>query len=465
MSTDLKRAICSYAEYLDEVLPAITVDDALIVDVDRPHRLRSHPVWYRRPTVVFIAAFVVALTLALVPVVLFGSSGGEVVERPSPTVPVTTTLPLVESLERAPFTLIRSPDMEPVRVPTAIGDFEFVTMRFPSGKEFVLPSDLMDTRHGPVAVDDGTLWWSTDHETWHQTPIGVGSARVTAVGDDIVIAGATGITRFSWDGGEWTRQSSVEFPNRVDHIAYGPRGVVVASVNTVYHSADESSFTEAERGPDATVFWASETAPRTEAERMGCPGTFAASEGRIRTVLATDVGFVALTSAAHPADEVCEPFLWFSPDGDEWTLVSPESPFGEQSVVRSEHPGTDIVERDGRFVAFGYQGNEMTGGAVWVSDDALTWDRVDAGITVPLTLDGGEMGWVLTGLADDQSVLPMWLSTDGYVWHGPYDLPDGLLAGYLLPRLAVGSDTIYAIGPDEQIVVVGRLQSEPGDRS
>lgn len=467
MSVDVERAIHSYAEYLDEVLPAITVDDVLVAGVDRPHRLRSHAVWYRRPAVVFVAAFVVALTLALVPVVLFGSSGGEVVEKPSPTVPVTTTLPLVESLERAPFTLVRSPDMEPMRVPTAIGVFEFVTMQFPSGKEFVLPSDLMDTRHGPVAVDDGTLWWSTDHETWHQTPIGVDSARVTAVGDDIVIAGESGITRFSWDGGEWTRQSFVEFPNQVDHIAFGPRGSVATSGNTVYYSTDGVSFVEAIRGPDTEVFWSSDRAPSgefSEAERMGCIGTHGASENMIRAVLATDAGFVILTSAEHPADEVCEPFLWSSTDGNEWTLVSSVSPFGPESVVRSEHPGTDIVKRDGRFVAMGYQGDETTGGAVWVSDDALAWNRVDAGIAVPLTLDAGELGWVLTGFTRaDRPGLPMWLSTDGEVWHGPYDLPDGLLAGYLLPRMAIGSNAIYGIGPDERIVVVGRLQSNPGD--
>jgi hypothetical protein len=67
--------------------------------------------------------------------------------------------------------------------------------------------------------------------------------------------------------------------------------------------------------------------------------TFGATIARIGTVLATDAGFVALTSAAHPGDDVCAPLLWLSSDGNTWDLVSPDSPFGNVAFVH----GTTFV--------------------------------------------------------------------------------------------------------------------------
>jgi hypothetical protein len=464
MTADLEQAVHDYAQYLDETVPAVTTGDVAPVRVAVVDDELRRP-WTRRPGVVVLTAAAAVLATTIPFVILAGNRdpgtppAPEVAATAAPAPPATT-----EPGGPASITLTAAQDTQPVRVSTMIGDLEFVTFRFPSDQESVFFSDVTATAHGPVAIDDATLWWSADHKTWHSVPIGADSALVTALGDDLlVVPGGTGAARFVWEAGGWALHSRIEvfeFPGSIDHIAFGPRGAVAWSDTSVRYSTDGVSFTEAERGPDLEVFATSEENPEeaeyVEAARMDCRGTFGATESRIRSVLATDAGFVAMTSATYPGGGVCEPYLWFSVDGNTWELVASESPFGELSAVPTEH----IAERDGRFVAIGSQGEEWRpeGARVWVSDDGLTWRRIEVDLLGALTLDAGELGWVLTGFPDEDTGLQMWVSTDGEAWDGPHELPSGLLAGYLVPQFAVGSDTILGIGFDEQIYVVGRLQ-------
>lgn len=126
--------------------------------------------------------------------------------------------------------------------------------------------------------------------------------------------------------------------------------------NTVYHAADDKDFAEAELGPRRDVLIAPEWVPEEDRDFGDCRSNFGATTNRIDQILATDAGFVALTSAAR-SDSVCEPLLWFSTDGDEWELVSDVSPFGELSVVFVDgHAG--IAERNGRYMAVGEIGGQ-----------------------------------------------------------------------------------------------------------
>ena len=187
---------------------------------------------------------------------------------------------------------------------------------------------------------------------------------------------------------------------------------------------------------------------------MDCRGTFGAEKSVIRAVVATDAGFVAFTSASHPADAVCAPLLWFSADGNTWELVSPESPFGELTEINTH----SIAERGGRFVVIGGVEAEMQGHA-WVSDDAVTWRQADLALAVPLTVDAGDLGWVLTGAEatpGEAGDFDLWFSADGYTWDGPHPLPEALLGGYYVPEFVVGTDTILGLGIQEQVIVIGR---------
>jgi hypothetical protein len=379
-----------------------------------------------------------------------------VIDQPAPT----TTVPESEISKQAAVTLVPAPGIDPVRVSTVLGDIDFVTMKSPRGQAFDLSYPrLAATPYGPVAVTvDGALWSSADYQTWQPIPIDLDADGVALVGDDVVVSRMRSMTRLGWDGDRWRVVERVELPGLggIDYLAFGPRGVVAANRSIIYFSPDGTSFARAERGPDFGIFVASDENPEeaefVEAARNDCRGTFGATRSVIRAVVATDAGFVAFTSATNPvSDEVCAPLLWFSTDGNVWDLVSPVSPFGELAAV-SIH---SIAERAGRFVAIGGVEAEMQG-FVWVSDDALTWQQADVAIERPFIVDAGEPGWVLTGAAIEND-FALWFSTDGFTWDGPHPLPEGLIAGYGLPEIAVGSDTILASGPDEEIFVIGSL--------
>ena len=298
--------------------------------------------------------------------------------------------------------------------------------------------------------------------------------REIGTGEPIVfVHGLLSGIRYAWNGTGWIEQTRLDLPSRVEKIVFGPRGVVAVTDTTMYYSTDGVYFTEAERPPGKDLLLAEGPPPTTVPEEDGefgeCPVISDAESatsgiGVIGTVLATDAGFVALTPA-HPDDwnddPICEPLLWFSADGNTWELVSHDSPFGKISFIRSGL--YEIAERDGRFVAVGGVGERRGAeqGAVWVSDDGLTWQRADLELNYAFTVAVGDLGWMLTGLKDAEDTMhqDMWFSADGLTWDGPYDLPDGLATGYLPAQLAVGSDAIFGVGGRDFTPVVGRLQA------
>lgn len=403
-----------------------------------------------------LAVAVIAVAIVGIPLLLLGGSDGSVEpSTPADTEPSSTAT----VVERTAVETVLAPvaGVDPVMMSTSIGDLEFITMEFPDDHAFDFPFHAtVATPHGPVSVADSTLWWSSDYTTWNAAPIDSAiTGRIVPDDEDIVVLSTTGASRFIWNENQWIAGEPIEVPSPVDSMAFGPRGVVAANATTIYYAVDGVRFTEAEIGPDLTTFVASDVNPEdeefVEAARMDCRGTFGATQSEIRTVLATDSGFVALTSAIHPTDNVCAPLLWYSPDGNTWELVSAESPFGGADV-----DVLGIAERDGRFVAIGVV-EPATRGFVWVSDDALTWEQVDLELTSPLMIDAGELGWVMTA-AQAENDFTLWFSSDGYTWDGPHRIPDGLRIGFLVPEIVVGSDTVFGVGYREEVFVIGQLQ-------
>jgi hypothetical protein len=455
-----------YRDDVERLAPPLELDEIVAARIGagsvRPLVDRRSQRW--PPWATVVAALVAASVLGGIALLLTRDDRGSGVVVADAGTAASVT-PTIEAPPRVVFTLSAAPDVEPIWVSTVIGDFEFIELQFPPGHSFY---ELTATPHGPVAISDSTLWWSTDYETWEGVPIFLEGGRVAVVGDDIVAYGERGAARFVWDGSGWVHQTQLDLIGEVDQIVFGPRGAVALRHDTIYYSSDSLRFTEAERGPSKEVFVAVPWVPEEDRDFEDCRATFGATFSRINAVLATDAGFVASTSAWPPEGLICEPLLWFSADGNTWDLVSHDSPFGEMASFRAhDFPGSsislwEIAERDGRFVTSGEVGGQGIAEAqvaVWVSDDGLAWQRADTHDGFG-TVIAGELGWMRIG-AEEARYPAMWFSIDGLTWDGPYDLPQplgGLLPGWRLPRPVVGSDAIFGVGGEDVVLVVGRLQ-------
>ena len=356
-----------------------------------------------------------------------------------------------------PIVLAPDPDVAPLRMATAIGDLEFTTLQMPAGHALLGP---VATPHGFVAVDEFTaLRWSTDGLSWEGVLPPAEPNLLVVDGDDLIVDRDDGIFRYTWNGDAWVEVSMLGIAD-VDQLVFGPRGAVAVRSDTILYSSDARQFSEAERGPDLSVFIAAEDVPPEDRDFGDCRATFGATTAHIRGVFASEAGFGALTAAAHPYDEVCAPLLWFSVDGNTWDLVSPDSPFGEMSVV---HVGwlERIVDRSGRYFVSGEVGGQGLTDiepAIWTSDDGLAWQRGDVDADLVLAVAAGDLGWVALGAGSTGLDQGMWVSVDGLSWDGPYEVPVGLRTqGYFLAQLTVGADSIFGIEGFET-PVLGLLQ-------
>ena len=325
------------------------------------------------------------------------------------------------------------PVLDPVRLSTSIGEVEFTTWVHPDGDE--PPSPMTGTAHGVVGGlgPDGAMAWSVDGITWTEIPFaadpnGWSDQSATDTDDLVVWSVDDGVVRARWDGGAWVDAEFHHDP-RLDgatDTVVGPYGIVVVRGAVIY-TWDGTGFTAASRPPDASLH----------------PGSSPACAGRglgwsaieeLGPVVATDDGFIALT--ARNEDDwhsfpVCEPIVWFSPDGDTWTPTSDESPLGAGAVVR------DIAVAGDRMVAVG----ESDDAAVWVSDDGATWDRADLDAAPVLKVAGSDPGWIAAGRGNT-----MWFSPDGRAWDGPYERPPGWAETWSVVGVAMLDDRVIGVG-------------------
>ncbi|MDJ0962475.1 MAG: hypothetical protein QNJ88_17640, partial [Acidimicrobiia bacterium] len=149
-----------------------------------------------------------------------------------------------------------------------------------------------------------------------------------------------------------------------------------------------------------------------------------------------DDGFIAL--AARNEDDwhrfpMCEPLVWFSPDGSAWQPFTNESPFGPGAIVR------DLSVVGDRIVAVGGLSSSQV--AVWVSDDGITWQRSDLAGANILGVAGSARGWIAVGSGNR-----MWFSPDAIVWDGPYERPPGWADIWNIVGVAMLDDRIIGVG-------------------
>jgi hypothetical protein len=359
--------------------------------------------------------------------------------------------PEIATPRRPTITLEPAPDVASLSVSTVIGDLEFDTWKIPVGYTFV---DIASTPFGPVTNEGfNTLRWSADGVTWEGIQPPIDAWRITVDGADMIVYG-DGYVRYAWDGDTWTETAVVALPGAARHMAFGSQGTVAIIEDRVYHAADGVTFVPAAAGP------APERLPAgagVNCVQNGPSSSTSPPQPQFGPVLATETGFVLVTPA-HRANwsrtPACEPLFWSSPDGDTWELASERSPFGEGAIVHN------IAGHDGHWVAVGATPADELDGAIWVSRDALTWQRADVQAQAVYAVAGGPLGWVVTG-TEGTRPLPatdLWFSADGITWDGPHPGPDALTTIYFYPELAVGPDGVHAVGTGHDVYVIGRLR-------
>lgn len=351
--------------------------------------------------------------------------------------------PAVETPAALP-PLALEPLGEPTVIESALGT---ITWRVYEASPEHFLSSLTGTPRGPVVLDGFVdLRWSGPDGTWEGATLPGEGWGLAPVGDGLVAYGSWPARHVSWDGSRWVVGDDLDlspFFGNVERIAAGPRGVIVTGM-------------------------AGGVAVARDGQRFVATAQPPGGGDTIGSVLATADGFVALVTARETAgrfDPVVEPVPWFSADGYAWEPASPASPFGEGARIRG------VAGRDGRFVAVGNIGSDQGPWAAWVSDDGRSWERLPdleraepcptiEGVDYCLTLMAGvtadDAGWIIyswDGAA--------WASTDGLTWEPLRGWP-GIRGGYIPPEVAIGGDTIVAIGsvpgPWKDVVVVGTIE-------
>ena len=143
--------------------------------------------------------------------------------------------------------------------------------------------------------------------------------------------------------------------------------------------------------------------------------------------------------------------VWTSTDGAQWTAVADQPAFARGGVEQ-------IAADQDRVVGVGVADNGLTG-AVWVSADAVTWERID-GLplfrTVAALPDGGFVAATLDPAPDSE----IWASADGISWArvaSKEALNDGSVS-----RLRVIAHDGGGTGAGPAVVAVGRRDSTHG---
>jgi hypothetical protein len=338
---------------------------------------------------------------------------------------------------------VAEPSLRPVVTSSAFGPIAWQSVDVPNTWR------LVGTPFGAVGAFDTGLRWLASDGTWPVLPLD-GPDMFTR----LFVVGADSDEPF-WlrrSGSTWVVGEKIQHEGDlgINYVAAGPKGIVVIDEAEVQHSTDGIHFVRADRPPDEGRLTGRVAACAPSVSGSG-PG-----EWQLGPAIATDEGFIVMSAAAAEDARtypLCEPVLWFSPDGSNWDLVSPVSPFGPGSDVR------EVTTRDGRHVAIGQSGSRSEenplGNAVWVSDDGFTWERLPQLQPVgscPLPDDlicghvlsrvaAGEPGWVILdydGFA--------WTSTDGRTWEALVGWPS-ISGGWLEQGVAVSPGSIVVSYP------------------
>lgn len=422
---------------------------------DRLGRVPSPPrPWYRRPVAVFAAAVAATILVATPLVLLRSADTGLVADKPAVSataapIPGTTIPPAAATtLPPAPATTAAPVAAASLRVgidvtDTFVGIFDMTTAGSGLVAAGVNPGDDLRQDGVIVASDDGVTWTRLAAD---DPPLTTGTVLIygiTETESGLVAAGMScdddafpcegGPYPTVWtsaDGASWTRAFvDADGIGAVEDVIATEHGVVAAGwINRPIDGSDDPTVVWTSPAvwlstPDSgwSLVWDGET---VETEQFP-PGV-----NRILALaVANDGAVVAVGSGQNNnGEEVAA--VWTSNDAEAWARVEAESPdFG--SDTGRDVTMIDVASSPSGLVAVGNEG--ATEIAVWQSPDGRVWTRIDtasqpnatSGVLSAITpLD---TGWAAAGFGPGfgDGPVTVWTSPDALVWTRTATLDDG----------------------------------------
>ena len=496
MKANVKSQIADYFQYVDEEQGRVGVGSIVepVTPVLQlaPHRTRT----WRRAALAAIAAGVGTFVVIGVLLLADPFSGSDMAPLPpaSPT-PIEPTVPLVEEPPVAPPEQTVTPE-------TGAPDPE-VSNEPQVETPPVEPAGPVKASISWTRLEDATGALSGDGDQFLQA-ITAGGPGFIAVGAECpvscpwvsegewqedFIGSAPGWD--SWTAAVWVSENGLEW-ERVPHdeAVFGGAGdeimldVVAGGPGLVAVGMTDEWLTGGDLGPGLTdgVIWTS--ADGLTWERVPDPdGVFSGpGDQRIEAVIAGGPGLIAVGFSGGPDGFTgVEATVWVSADGLVWEMAEITD-----SAIREGTTMHDVVAGGPGFVAVGVDytvfeypdTRDAMAGAVWVSADGRTWERVSPydpsfggqpeSHPDAYTVLGGDLfmysvalydgGLVAGGHGADRAI---WISPNGHEWtripddDPGWDARDGLQQP--IRAFVVDGDRLDHIGPtsDNRITVWG----------
>jgi hypothetical protein len=288
-----------------------------------------------------------------------------------------------------------------------------------------------------IAFDDGfamlsgmtgegvVLWSSADGAQWTPQPLQGAPSQLSVLGGSLIAYDGLSGRMIERLGDEWVEGDPFPFPDNVRSRQGSGRPSVIGDdgaflavglAGDVWLSEDGSVFDEVVPepmwGPGVEQPFDSACRPRSRTSPDIPPLVF------------TDSGYLAMTSSnsSEPfgISPVCEPTIWHSENGSDWTQNG--SPLQSGAFVY------DLAWREGRFVAVG--GLDIGDSAAWTSTDGLDWEMFSPGGSWGevdlISVEAGRGGWIVVGTSSEGLGFAGWTSTEGVCWEAlPVDVGGG----------------------------------------
>ncbi len=329
--------------------------------------------------------------------------------------------------------------------------------RFLNAESVVATPGAFSILAGPEG-SGGTVWTTSDGRRWLQRPLPRIGYRIVYHQTGLFVLDGRSVSVVGPDADDPPVTVALPDPVRIGNgsdrpgLVAGLGGLVAQTVGgDIFFAPAGRRFAEVvsadqwRASADVTSFTSTILSVPPPRIRSNCHPVERRSPDIVPVV---DAGteLVAFVPESDPSTAwpVCEPVLWVSDDGVEWTAESAESPFPFGAYV------SDVDWRNGRYVAVGGVGLDEP--AAWTSTDGLDWDVVELpGLEDGSRLVGverGGLGWMILGERTDGMHGAGWFSTDGTCFRS---VPDRVIGS----SVAVNEEAVISVGrsPDPEVWV------------